>query len=204
MEHIIAYNPYKNGNKGSVSSQPLSVYDKTIAYPWMADLVAAIRGGNDELKKQLPFRCAHYYQFRDKCRARKLPLPDHHRCGRQGICGQGDREGTGAELQRHHLERSPAAPGVLSPQEVAHRHPHARRHDYRGDATSLLRGTGRALRRELHHARTHALHHRQGVGNLSLAPLVRGAATGRAEEAQTSIPGPWACHRRTNPARHPA
>jgi hypothetical protein len=65
MEHIIAYNPYKNGNKGSVSSQPLSVYDKTIAYPWMADLVAAIRGGNDELKKQLPFRCAHYYQFRD-------------------------------------------------------------------------------------------------------------------------------------------
>ena len=44
MEHIIAYNPYKNGNKGSVSSQPLSVYDKTIAYPWMADLVAAIRG----------------------------------------------------------------------------------------------------------------------------------------------------------------
>ena len=71
MEHLIAYNPYKNGNKGSVSSQPLSVYDKTIAYPWMADLVAAIRGGNDELKKQLPFRCAHYYQFRDNRRSQK-------------------------------------------------------------------------------------------------------------------------------------
>ena len=71
MEHIIAYNPYKNGNKGSVSSQPLSVYDKTIAYPWMADLVAAIRGGNDDLKKQLPFRCAHYYQFRDNRRSQK-------------------------------------------------------------------------------------------------------------------------------------
>ena len=71
MEHIIAYNPYKNGNKGSVCSQPLSVYDKTIAYPWMADLVAAIRGGNDELKKQLPFRCAHYYQFRDNRRSQK-------------------------------------------------------------------------------------------------------------------------------------
>ena len=71
MEHIIAYNPYKNGNKGSVSSQPLSVYDKTIAYPWMAELVAAIRGGNDELKKQLPFRCAHYYQFRDNRRSQK-------------------------------------------------------------------------------------------------------------------------------------
>ena len=71
MEHLIAYNPYKNGNKGSVSSQPLSVYDKTIAYPWMADLVAAIRGGNDELKKQLPFRCAHYYQFRGNRRSQK-------------------------------------------------------------------------------------------------------------------------------------
>ena len=71
MEHLIAYNPYKNGNKGSVSSQPLSVYDKTIAYPWMADLVAAIRGGNDELKKQLPFRCAHYYQFQNNRRSQK-------------------------------------------------------------------------------------------------------------------------------------
>ena len=76
MKHIIAYNPYKNGNKGSVSSQPLSVYDKTIAYPWMADLVAAIRGGNDELKKQLPFRCAHYYQFRDNRRSQKNAVPE--------------------------------------------------------------------------------------------------------------------------------
>ena len=76
MEHIIAYNPYKNGNKGSVSSQPLSVYDKTIAYPWMADLVAAIREGNDEMKKQLPFRCAHYYQFRDNRRSQKNAVPE--------------------------------------------------------------------------------------------------------------------------------
>ena len=76
MEHIIAYNPYKNGNKGNVSSQPLSVYDKTIAYPWMAELVAAIRGGNDELKKQLPFRCAHYYQFRDNRRSQKNAVPE--------------------------------------------------------------------------------------------------------------------------------
>ena len=75
MEHIIAYNPYKNGNKGSVSSQPLSVYDKTIAYPWMADLIAAIRGGNDELKKQLPFRCAHYYQFETTDARRRTPCP---------------------------------------------------------------------------------------------------------------------------------
>ena len=76
MEHLIAYNPYKNGNKGSVSSQPLSVYDKTIAYPWMADLVAAIRGGNDGLKKQLPFRCAHYYQFQGNRRSQQTAVPE--------------------------------------------------------------------------------------------------------------------------------
>ena len=76
MKHLIAYNPYRNGNKGSVSSQPLSVYDKTIAYPWMAELVAAIRGGNDELKKQLPFRCAHYYQFRDNRRSQQTAVPE--------------------------------------------------------------------------------------------------------------------------------
>ena len=76
MKHLIAYNPYRNGNKGSVSSQPLSVYDKTIAYPWMTDLIAAIRGGNDELKKQLPFRCAHYYQFRDNRRSQQNAVPE--------------------------------------------------------------------------------------------------------------------------------
>ena len=76
MKHLIAYNPYRNGNKGSVSSQPLSVYDKTIAYPWMADLVAAIRGGNDELKKQLPFRCAHYYQFQGNRRTQQTAVPE--------------------------------------------------------------------------------------------------------------------------------
>ena len=42
----------------------------------MADLVAAIRGGNDELKKQLPFRCAHYYQFRDNRRSQKNAVPE--------------------------------------------------------------------------------------------------------------------------------
>ena len=76
MKHLIAYNPYRNGNKGSVSSQPLSVYDKTIAYPWMADLIAAIRGGNDELKKQLPFRCAHYYQFQGNRRTQQTAVAE--------------------------------------------------------------------------------------------------------------------------------
>ena len=198
MEHIIAYNPYKNGNKGNVSSQPLSVYDKTIAYPWMAELVAAIRGGNDELKKQLPFRCAHYYQFRDNRRSQKNAVPESFLF--QTTIDVDYKEYVDKAIEKaRELNCSdtiwcPAAPGVFCPQEAAHRHPHAHRHDDRGDAASLLRGAGRALRRELYHARTHALHHRQGVRNLSLAPLVRGAATGRAEKAQTSLPGPWAHH----------
>ena len=33
-------------------------------------------GGNDELKKQLPFRCAHYYQFRDNRRSQKNAVPE--------------------------------------------------------------------------------------------------------------------------------
>ncbi len=32
--------------------------------------------GNDELKKQLPFRCAHYYQFRDNRRSQKNAVPE--------------------------------------------------------------------------------------------------------------------------------
>ena len=75
-QHIIAYNPYKNGNKGCVFTQPLLIYDKTIAYPWLADMIAAIRGGDDELKKQLPFRCTHYYQFKDNRRTQKNAVPE--------------------------------------------------------------------------------------------------------------------------------
>ena len=74
--HIIAYNPYKNGNKGCVFTQPLLIYDKTIAYPWLADMIAAIRGGDDEQKKQLPFRCTHYYQFKDNRRSQKNAVPE--------------------------------------------------------------------------------------------------------------------------------
>lgn len=76
MDHIIAYNPYKNGNKGSVNSQPLSVYDKTIGYPWLKNMIAAIRGGADELKRQLPFRCTHYSRFNNNHRTQGDAVPE--------------------------------------------------------------------------------------------------------------------------------
>ena len=44
MNHQIAFNPFRGGNKGSVSSLPLSEYDKTIGYPWLRQMVAQIRG----------------------------------------------------------------------------------------------------------------------------------------------------------------
>ena len=80
IHHVLAYNPYRKGNMGSICSQPLSEYDKTIGYAWVKELVAQIRGempikgvdANDEkaqakaqekLKKCLPFRAAYYYHF---------------------------------------------------------------------------------------------------------------------------------------------
>ena len=82
----IAFNGFRGGNKGSITSQPLSEYDKTIRYPWVHDAILQIRGekpirsinnhdatalakAQQRIKSQLPFRSAHYYQFKDnKCR----------------------------------------------------------------------------------------------------------------------------------------
>ena len=76
MDHIIAFNPYKNGNKGSVNSQSLSAYDKTIGYPWLRNMIAAIRRGNSELKRQLPFRCTHYSRFNNNHRTQDDAVPE--------------------------------------------------------------------------------------------------------------------------------
>ena len=63
MNHFIAMNPQRGGNKGSASCLPLAEYDKLIAQPWLHDMVEQIRGGNDKLKGLMPFRCGHYSRF---------------------------------------------------------------------------------------------------------------------------------------------
>ena len=80
MQHWIAFNGFRGGNKGSASCQPLSAYDKTISLPWLHEMVLQIRGeksirsvdrtddaqlakARQRIKGQLPFRCAHYYRF---------------------------------------------------------------------------------------------------------------------------------------------
>ena len=80
MQHWIAFNGFRGGNKGNASCQPLSEYDKTISLPWLHEMVLQIRGeksirsvdrtddaqlakARQRIKGQLPFRCAHYYRF---------------------------------------------------------------------------------------------------------------------------------------------
>ena len=75
-KHQIAFNAFRAGNKGNAPSQPLSAYDKTISYPWLHQMVEAIRGGNEKLKGQLPFRCAHYYAFEGNHRCQKGIIPE--------------------------------------------------------------------------------------------------------------------------------
>ena len=71
---MIAMNPFRSGNKGHVSSLPLTEYDKLISYQWLHEAILQIRGehkvvGKDmtaaKLKSQLPIRCTHYYYFMD-------------------------------------------------------------------------------------------------------------------------------------------
>ena len=71
MNHFIAMNPQRGGNKGSASCLPLAEYDKLIAQPWLHDMVEQIRGGNDKLKGLLPFRCGHYSRFLKNHRSQK-------------------------------------------------------------------------------------------------------------------------------------
>ena len=71
MDHFIAMNPQRGGNKGSASCLPLAEYDKLIAQPWLHDMVEQIRGGNDKLKGLMPFRCGHYSRFLKNHRSQK-------------------------------------------------------------------------------------------------------------------------------------
>ena len=92
MQHLIAFNGFRGGNKGSACCQPLSEYDKTISLPWLHEMVLQIRGeksirsvdrvdeakiakAQQRIKGQLPFRCAHYYRFLKNRRAQNNADP---------------------------------------------------------------------------------------------------------------------------------
>ena len=78
---LIAVNPHRNGNKGTITTMLLDDYKELIHQKWLAQLVAAIRSGKDPkqvemLKKQLPFRSPHYFHFLDDHRAQKSIDPE--------------------------------------------------------------------------------------------------------------------------------
>ncbi len=62
-KHLLAINGKLKPNRGLAFLQPLSYYDQLIQEPWLADMVKRIREGEEVLKDQLPFRCAHYHHF---------------------------------------------------------------------------------------------------------------------------------------------
>ena len=78
---LIAVNPHRNGNKGTITTMLLDDYKELTRQPWLVQLVAAIRSGKDPkqvemLKKQLPFRSPHYFHFLDDHRAQKSIDPE--------------------------------------------------------------------------------------------------------------------------------
>ena len=64
-------NTTRKGNKGKIFTYSLAEYDKAIAQPWLVEMIAQIRDGNDKLKGELPFRAGHYSRFINGHRSQK-------------------------------------------------------------------------------------------------------------------------------------
>ena len=69
--NYIAMNTTRKGNKGKIFTYSLAEYDKAIAQPWLVEMIAQIRDGNDKLKGELPFRAGHYSRFINGHRSQK-------------------------------------------------------------------------------------------------------------------------------------
>ena len=69
--NYIAMNTTRKGNKGKIFTYSLAEYDKAIAQPWLVEMIAQIRDGNDKLKGELPYRAGHYSRFVNGHRSQK-------------------------------------------------------------------------------------------------------------------------------------
>mgnify|MGYP003367863998 CR=1 FL=1 len=93
IQHVIALNPYRKGNKGKVFSNSMAVYDKVIASPEIRKMIQQIRGelpipkvdandaeavkkAQDRLKSELPFFCPHYGIFKNNVRRQENAQPE--------------------------------------------------------------------------------------------------------------------------------
>lgn len=64
-ENMIAGNTRrKRSSKGFAEPMTLEQVDSLLAEPWLKEMVAKIRDGDEALKEQLPYICPHYARFK--------------------------------------------------------------------------------------------------------------------------------------------
>ena len=81
MQRTIPMVTKTNQNKSKVFEVSLQTYFNTTASADVVSLISSIRKTADaderrKLKSQLPFRCPHYFRFRDNHRAQDAILPE--------------------------------------------------------------------------------------------------------------------------------
>ena len=93
IEHVVAINPYRKGNKGKVFSYRMDTYDKVIESDSVKKMIQQIRGelpidgvdlndaqavkkAQERLKSELPFFCPHYGMFKNNVRRQENAMPE--------------------------------------------------------------------------------------------------------------------------------
>ena len=93
IEHVVAINPYRKGNKGKVFSYRMDTYDKVIESDCVKKMIQQIRGelpidgvdlndaqavkkAQERLKSELPFFCPHYGMFKNNVRRQENAMPE--------------------------------------------------------------------------------------------------------------------------------
>ena len=117
----ISMNPIMNApmSKGRVYEQSLEKYFELTEQEDLAKLVANIRHAEDHderrnLKANLPFRCPHYFRFKDNRRSQASIIPEAFTW--QTCVGR--------------MERPVTPHGVFGIRQTPHRHPHPDGYDH--------------------------------------------------------------------------
>lgn len=76
MKTMIALNGQRKPNRGRIYSLTLADYDKLIEASWLAEMIDNVRDGDESVKGELPFRAAHYGEFKDGKRTQKNAVPE--------------------------------------------------------------------------------------------------------------------------------
>ena len=66
----------KHKNRGYAETWTSEQLDKLLSEPWLKQMVAEIRAGDEKKKEKLPYICPHYTQFRNNHRAQADIIPE--------------------------------------------------------------------------------------------------------------------------------